>query len=130
LEAKFGGFAMESADCSFMISLFVVEFAEVVVLGMVFDHGIDDAGEFVGSGFDGELWAMLGLDPTVVGTEGALAVIETSRSEAEGERSAVGGFPGLGIEDFSSGEFLVGTEAESGGEVFVGGPFAHIDTGL
>ena len=101
LEAKFGGFAMQPADGTFLESLFVVEFAEVLVLGVLFDHGIDDAGKFVGGGFDGELWSVLGLDSAVVGAEGALDVMEASGSEAESERGAVGGFLGLGAEDLS-----------------------------
>ena len=101
-----------------------------MVLSVVFDHGVDDACEFVGCGFDGQLRIVLGLDSAVVGSERTLAMVEASGSKAKGICGPVGGFLGLGIEDFASGDFVVGTEAEPRGEVFVGGPFGHVDTGL
>jgi hypothetical protein len=113
-----------------LILLFIVELTQILVFGVVFNHGIDDAGEFVGRGLDGQLRAVLGLDPAVVGSESTLAMVETSRSKAKGVCCPVGGFLGLGTEDFSAGDFIVGTKAEPGSEVFAGGPFVHVYTGF
>lgn len=101
-----------------MILLFIVEFTQILVFGVVFDHGIDDAGEFVGCGLDGELGTVLGLDPAVVGSKSTLAMVKASGGKAKGVCCPVGGLLGLGTEDFSSGDFIVGTAAEPGSEVF------------
>lgn len=113
-----------------MVSLFIVEFTEIVVLGMGFDHGVDDASKFVCRGFDCQLGAVLCLDSAIVGSQSTLATVEAAGGQAEGVSSAVGSLLGLGLEDFASGDLVVGTEAEPGGEVFAGGPLAHIDTGF
>ena len=92
-----------------MKTLFIVEFSEVLVFSVGIDHRVGNAGELVGGGLDGELWAVFGLDPSVVGTESAFAVVKTSGSKSQGVCCTVGRFLGFGVEDLSSRDFVVGT---------------------
>jgi hypothetical protein len=52
LKAKLDGFTFEPVDGSFFETLFVIEFAKIMVFCTVFEHGKDNASQFVCSGFD------------------------------------------------------------------------------
>lgn len=47
---------------------------------MVFEYGVEDSGELMGSSLNRHLRAMFGLDSSEVGIEGTFAVAETSGS--------------------------------------------------
>ncbi len=130
VEAQPAGFTVQAPDGSLAGLLLVEVLAGVDVLGLVLEHGVDDACEFVGGGGDGLGFAEAGAHAAVVGAEGALAVDEALGSHAEGSGGAVLGFLGFGSDDFAAGFVVVGAEAEPGGEVLDGGPGGHIDAGF
>jgi len=52
LEAKSGGLFVEAADEVVLVFLFVVTHAGVAILLAVFEHSVNDPGQFVRHGFD------------------------------------------------------------------------------
>ena len=52
MEVELDGFTFEPVDGSFFETLFVIEFAKIMVFCTVFEHGKDNASQFVCSGFD------------------------------------------------------------------------------
>jgi len=130
LVTEIGGFSFEVSERTFLIVLFIVVFTEVVILGVVFDHGVEDTGKFVSGCFDSDLRSMFGENSSIVGSECALAVVEASCGQTESEGSAAGGFARLRVEDFPAGNFVVGCQGEPGCIVFEGWPLGHIDAGF
>jgi hypothetical protein len=50
LEPKISCFMLESSERSILVVLFIVEFAKVLIFGMVFEHRIDNTWKLLGSG--------------------------------------------------------------------------------
>ena len=101
-----------------------------MVLGVGCEHGVDDASKLVSGSFDGDLWTVLGLDSSIVSTESAFAMVETSGSKSERQCSTAGSLLGFVGKDFAAGDFIVRREPQPRGVVFRGGPLAVVYAGL
>lgn len=87
-------------------------FAKIFERSFVGEHGVDDAGELVGGHLDGHGGTMFGIDPTVVGTKGGLAVVETPCSEAIGLCGPIGGGFLHGGQSSATGDLVAGTQTQ------------------
>jgi len=73
LKAELLGLALQVLERAFADLFFVLLCAQVLVFGVVLEHGVDDAGEFVRRGGDALGFAQLGLHVAAVAAQGTLA---------------------------------------------------------
>src|SRR5487761_2274089 len=83
-KAECGGTAIEVVDDALAVTLLVVVLAPVDVFGSFGQHGVDEAGQFVGGGGNGLGFVESPGEATVVGTESRLTSTQGKGCHAQG----------------------------------------------
>jgi len=76
--------------------------------GAVFDHGIEDTGQFVGGGGDGRFGSKLGADAAEPVAQCGLRSMKRLCRHAQGGGESVADLAGVGGEGASAGDAVVG----------------------
>jgi len=118
---------MQVLDGALAGLLFIEALTRVTILGLVVEHGIDDAGELVGGGSDSFGSAETGTHGAAETAQGALGMGESLGGDAEGGGTGLGL---LGFDDLTASDIIMGTKAEPGGEMLDRIPPGHIETDL
>ena len=84
----------------------------LVVGTLGFDHGVEDAGEFVGGGRDAFGFSKAGFHFAAEVPEFGVAAPESLGAQAQDCGNFVGDFAGGGFEDFAAADAVVWTESE------------------
>ena len=92
----------------FCAALFGIAEAARVEWGAVFDHGVEDAGQFVGGGGDGRFGSELGADAAEPVAQCGLRSMKRLGSHSQGGGEAVADLAGVGGEGASAGDAVVG----------------------
>lgn len=101
----------ERFDAAFAMLFLLVCLAFVDVVLAVFEHAVDDAGQFVGEDGDGFAGAVMGFHAAEIGSQIAFAVPEGLRGDAQGVGDSVVDSFGSPAYDFSAGNDVIRTDA-------------------
>lgn len=120
------GFALETFDSALSGLCFIKLWVGGNVFGLVLQHRVDDAGQFVSGSGDSFGFAQFSPHATVERAERAIGVGQGLSGHPKSGRGAVLRFFGGDLDDLAPGFVIVRAEAKPGREVFERGEFAHI----
>jgi len=91
-----------------------------------FEEAVDDLGELVGGGGDSLGGAAAGRNAAEESAQGGGGAMQGGGGAAEHDAGAVDDDAGVTFENGATGDAMLRTEAQPGGEVFFGFPFGHV----
>ena len=112
------------------VALLEVILPLVGVLLPVGEHGVDQAGQLVGSGRDGLGFVHARAHATVVRAQRRLARTQGRCRQPQRLGRAVGAALGFAAHDLAPGDLGARTQTQPGGEVLVTGELAHVSAHL
>ena len=76
----------------------------------MFEHLVDDACEFMGSGRDGDGWALFGFDAAIESAQGTLRTTNALGGKTKGFIGAIIGWLRMATFDLACGRLIIGSQ--------------------
>jgi hypothetical protein len=113
-EAQLFGLALKILESALAVLLVVEVSAGVDVFGLVFEHGVDDAGDFVSGGGNGSGGVGAGFDAAEEGAKIRIGAGKAVSGHSKGFGGAVLRLFGTGLDGLATGDVIVGADGEPG----------------